>query len=229
MSAPRIVREHPITVHMFSYRSNASSAATWRKNPKHFQIFKEREPPPAAAFAPRAQACGMLAAVKLLQPSSYRAQPWKNGGGVTHEILRWPSREPHDLQDPYDLRISLAEDHVAGPFSLFPGYRRWSYLAAKAPILLWVDGVPRLLRDPGDTLEVDGEVAISCELPAGPTHLLNFLIRRDLPLRPGIGPTSEPVRFVFALTDLPWLPHHCSALFDPARIVELTAHAVWLP
>lgn len=164
----------------------------------------------------------MLAAVQLLPPSSYQTQPWKNGGGVTHEILRWPA------QDPYDVRISLAEDRVAGPFSLFPGYRRWSYLAAAAPILLFVDGAPRLLREPGDHLEIDGEVPISCELPAGPTRLLNFLIRKDLPLRPGIGPTHEPIRFVFALTDLPWLPRDCSAIFDPARVVELPTQTVWL-
>lgn len=160
--------------------------------------------------------------MQLLHPSSYRAQPWKNGGGVTHEILRWPA------QDAYDVRISLAEDRVASSFSLFPGYRRWSYLAAEAPILLLVDGVPRLLRNPGDHLEIDGEVEISCELPAGPTRLLNFLIRRGLSLRPGIGPTNDPVRFVFALKDLPWLPRESSAVFAPARVVDLTGHAVWL-
>ena len=28
--------------------------------------------------------------VRILTPSEFRSQPWKNGGGVTHEIVRWP-------------------------------------------------------------------------------------------------------------------------------------------
>lgn len=165
----------------------------------------------------------MLVGVQLLPPSSYRTQPWKNGGGVTHEIVRWPA------QDPYDIRISLAEDHVAGPFSLFPGYHRWSYLAGDAPIQLFVDGAPLLLRRPGDLLETDGETEICCELPEGPTRLLTFLIRKDLALRPGLGPTEVPVRFVFALRPLPWLPRDSSALFEPPCAMNLTEHAIWLP
>lgn len=161
--------------------------------------------------------------VQLLHPSGYHSQPWKNGGGVTHEIVRWPS------QGPYDVRISLADDRVAGPFSLFPGYRRWSYLAGDAPIQIVVAGVPTLLSRPGELLEVDGEVELSCLLPSGPTRLLNFLIRSDLPLRPGLGPTDVPIRFAFALRDLPWLPRDSSALFDPPRAVELTSQTVWLP
>jgi len=56
---------------------------------------------------------------RIVAPGEFRAQPWKNGGGVTHEIIRWPD------SDAYDVRISLAEDRVAGPFSQFPGYQRW--------------------------------------------------------------------------------------------------------
>jgi hypothetical protein len=27
---------------------------------------------------------------RILTPAEFRSQPWKNGGGVTHEIVRWP-------------------------------------------------------------------------------------------------------------------------------------------
>lgn len=164
------------------------------------------------------------ARVRILAPSELQAQPWKNGGGVTHEILRWP----HGAGDDYQLRISLADDRVAAPFSLFPGYRRWSYLAAPAPIVLHVAGVPHRLAQLGDVLEVDGEVPITCELPQGPTRLLNFLIRRGLHARPGRGPCDQPVRFVFALAALPWLAREHSAILEPPARVELDDRAVWL-
>ena len=41
--------------------------------------------------------------MNILRESSYRAVPWKNGGGVTREILRAPA-EP----DAFDWRLSLA-------------------------------------------------------------------------------------------------------------------------
>jgi environmental stress-induced protein Ves len=107
--------------------------------------------------------------VRILSPGSFRAQPWKNGGGVTHQIVRWP-----DVDD-YDVRISLADDRVPAPFSRFPGHRRWSFLAGPASIELDVAGEVRLLANLGDVLEVDGDVAITCALPRGPTRLLNVL------------------------------------------------------
>jgi environmental stress-induced protein Ves len=39
--------------------------------------------------------------------------PWRNGGGVTRELLAWPT--PQD----WDWRISVAEVEKNGPFSRF--------------------------------------------------------------------------------------------------------------
>jgi len=160
--------------------------------------------------------------MRIVAPAEFRAQPWKNGGGVTHEIVRWPDSED------YDVRISLADDRVAGPFSQFPGYRRWSFLAGTAPIVLEVAGRPHELVALGDHLEVGGEVAIRCALPAGPTRLLNFLVRHGVDAQIGRGPCPRPVRFVFALQAMPWLPEGHAAVFGPPEIVELERHAVWL-
>lgn len=160
--------------------------------------------------------------LRIIAPAEFRAQPWKNGGGVTHEIVRWPDNEA------YDVRVSLAEDRAPAPFSRFPGYRRWSFLAAAAPIVLDVAGVVHELVAPGDHIEVDGDVAIACELPAGPTRLLNFLVRNGVAVQIGHGPCPLPVRFVFALAAMPWLPEGHAAVIAPAAAVSLEHHAIWL-
>lgn len=162
---------------------------------------------------------------RILSPAEFRTQPWKNGGGVTHEIVRWPDNEAYN--EAYDVRISLAEDRAPGPFSRFPGYRRWSFLAAGAPITLDVAGVVHELVALGDHLEVGGDVAISCALPAGPTRLLNFLVRDGVAAQIGRGPCPLPVRFAFALAAMPWLPEGHAAVFEPPAHAMLE-HAVWL-
>ena len=130
---------------------------------------------------------------RIITPAELRSQPWKNGGGVTNEILRWPE------VDDYDVRISLADDRVDAAFSRFPGYRRWSVLAGDAPILLAIGDVTHELVALGDHIEVDGDVAISASLPAGPTRLFNVLARNGLAVHVGVDPIAVAVRFAFAL------------------------------
>lgn len=154
--------------------------------------------------------------MRILAPSEFRAQPWKNGGGITHEIVRWPdpgSGGGDGGGDGYDVRISLADDRQAAPFSRFPGYRRWSFLAAAAPIHLDVAGELVRLTALGDLVEVDGDVAISCTLPDGPTRLFNILVRHGIEAEVGRGPVDGPIRFAFALAALPWLPAEHAAIF----------------
>ena len=49
------------------------------------------------------------------------ATPWKNGGGVTREIVRRPLGAN---MESFDWRVSIAEDSVNGEFSRFPGVDR---------------------------------------------------------------------------------------------------------
>ena len=160
--------------------------------------------------------------MQIVRPDQFRSQPWKNGGGVTHEIVRWPDEER------YDVRISIADDRAAGPFSRFPGYRRWSFLAGDAPIVLDAAGVRHELTALGDVLEVDGDVPIDCALPAGPTRLLNILVREGVAAQVGVGSCAVAIRFVFALTALPWLPEGHAAVFDPPEVAALSRNAVWV-
>lgn len=159
---------------------------------------------------------------RIVTPAEFRSQPWKNGGGVTHEIVRWPDIEA------YDVRISLAEDRVAGPFSRFAGYRRWSFLAGPAPIVLDVAGTRHELIALGDHVEVGGDVAISCSLPGGPTQLLNLLVRDGVTAQVGHGACPDPIRFAFALGRQPELAEGHAAVFEPPAHAQLTHHAVWL-
>ena len=46
-------------------------------------------------------------------------QPWRNGGGVTRELLAWPQAAD------WRLRVSVADIERDGPFSPFPGVDRW--------------------------------------------------------------------------------------------------------
>jgi len=158
----------------------------------------------------------------LVSPAEFRSQPWKNGGGVTHEIVRWPDSEA------YDVRISLADDRVPAPFSRFPGYRRWSFLAGTAPIVLDVAGVRHELVALGDHVEVGGDVPITCELPGGPTRLLNFLVRDGVAAQIGHGACPYPIRFAYALGAQGAMPAGHAAICDPPAFITLTHAAVWL-
>lgn len=99
------------------------------------------------------------------------ATPWRNGGGVTRELLAWP--DPADWR----LRISVADIAANGPFSAFPGVQRWFVLLSGEGVVLDFDNHGLALR-PGDTpLAFDGAAAPGCRLMGGPVRDLNLMVR----------------------------------------------------
>ena len=54
--------------------------------------------------------------MQIIHPASFVARPWKNGGGITHEVIRVPA-DPEDFR----WRVSMAEVAASGPFSRFTG------------------------------------------------------------------------------------------------------------
>lgn len=156
--------------------------------------------------------------VRVIEPTSWRAQPWKNGAGTTHEILRAPEHGD------YDVRVSLAEVTSAGAFSQFPGYRRWSFLVGPAPIELVHEQAVHLVAA-GDHIELPGDTAIVANLRAGPTHLLNVLAR--VPIIVGYGPIAYPVRFAFSLVPRSQLARWASVLLEPRAAYD-TTECVWI-
>jgi environmental stress-induced protein Ves len=111
----------------------------------------------------------------ILRESNYLTVPWKNGGGVTQEILR----APPDAAE-FDWRLSLATIDSPGPFSTFDDYHRTLVLVRGAGVELnfGQHGTTRL-NAPGQTVSFDGAWQTSCTLLDGPSTDLNLIVSRD--------------------------------------------------
>ena len=148
----------------------------------------------------------------IIRESEWRVQPWKNGGGVTREILRWPHGSD---RDDYDLRVSLADVTKPGPFSKFPGYSRYLVWIGPNPIDLMIGRRIDSYATPNASAHILGDPDIVAMLPAGPTRLLNLIVKDGAPYDWGYNAPDKPVRFAF-------VPSRLEAnLWDPAeRIAE---------
>ena len=100
-------------------------------------------------------------------------QPWRNGGGLTRELLAWPS------QDDWALRLSVADIRADGPFSAYPGVDRWFVVLEGGGVMLALPEGRRRLGTADAPLAFRGEAAPACELLDGPTRDLNLMLRRD--------------------------------------------------
>ena len=101
--------------------------------------------------------------------------PWRNGGGVTHELVRRPDA------DEFDWRLSVAEVDTDGPFSTFDGHDRIIVLlSGEGMDLRFVESDEVVeLRPPLGGHRFAGEVAVDATLPSGPTTDLNLMWRRE--------------------------------------------------
>jgi environmental stress-induced protein Ves len=115
--------------------------------------------------------------MQIIEPDAWRAQPWRNGAGVTHELVRWPEAEP------YGVRISVADITAPAPFSSFAGYRRWLYLLEGGPVSLAVDDGAVVLAEPADGLAFAGDARVAATAVARPSRDLNFMVREALRAR----------------------------------------------
>lgn len=98
-------------------------------------------------------------------------QPWRNGGGVTREMLAWPT------PDDWLVRFSIADIERAGPFSSFPNIDRWFAVLSGNGVRL---GASETVIKRGDeAVNFDGALAPDCMLIDGATRDLNLMIRRD--------------------------------------------------
>ena len=115
---------------------------------------------------------------------------WKNGGGITRDLLLWP---PGAGVDNWQLRISVAEVVRNGPFSAYPGVARWFCVLQGDGVVLTLNGqgqdqtltqtlTPTLkytLTADSPPLHFDGAAAPGCTLLGGPTLDLNLMARQD--------------------------------------------------
>ena len=107
------------------------------------------------------------------------AMPWKNGGGMTRELVCQP---PDADMDSFDWRVSIAHIASDGPFSSFSGVDRIITLLSGGGVhLLGDDGqVDHWLDTPLVPFTFAGEAAIQARLLAGDCHDFNVMTRRDV-------------------------------------------------
>ncbi len=112
----------------------------------------------------------------VVQRDHVEPTPWRNGGGTTQELLVWPQPEG------WQLRVSVARIDRDGPFSAFPGVRRWFTVLEGAGVALrWPTRTRRLTRgDEGVTF--DGAEAPECQLLHGATTDLNVMWDARMPV-----------------------------------------------
>jgi environmental stress-induced protein Ves len=111
----------------------------------------------------------------ILRASGYRTVSWKNGGGITQEILREPA-EPA----PFDWRLSLATIEAPGPFSAFDGYHRTLVLVSGAGMELDFGQHGRSkLTAVGQMICFDGSWPTRCALLGGRTTDLNLIVSKE--------------------------------------------------
>jgi hypothetical protein len=112
---------------------------------------------------------------RILRAADRRATPWKNGGGLTHEVAVYP---PQADLDSFDWRISIAEIRSSGPFSSFAGTdRKLAVLHGQLSLAI----APRwacFLSAGTDPHELPGEGAAYAAPIAGFVTDLNVMTRR---------------------------------------------------
>jgi environmental stress-induced protein Ves len=103
--------------------------------------------------------------------------PWKNGGGVTREIVRIPVES---RIDDFSWRVSIADLSAGGPFSTFEGIDRVIVLLSGAGVhLRSTDAtIDHRLDTPLVPLAFASETAVSASLLGGPSSDFNVMTRR---------------------------------------------------
>jgi environmental stress-induced protein Ves len=107
----------------------------------------------------------------LVRTADVVPQPWRNGGGVTRELLARPAG------DRWRVRVSVAEVASDAPFSTFAGVERWFAVLDGAGVVLTIDGAEHRCTRDGDAIAFEGAATTTCRLVDGPTRDLNLMLR----------------------------------------------------
>ena len=104
-------------------------------------------------------------------------QPWRNGGGVTQELLTWPPSGDGTAGTDWQCRMSVARIDRSGPFSAFPGVQRWFTVLSGEGVVLRFASRRVMLSASSEPLRFEGAAAPGCDLLEGPTQDLNLMLR----------------------------------------------------
>ena len=114
--------------------------------------------------------------LRLLESKNYTNMPWKNGGGSTLEIVRFPETEP------FDWRMSIATVGASGPFSAFPGVDRFITALGGSTLSLHHEtpsGPSTKVLEHFQPHEFAGEWATEGVLDGPAARDFNFMVRRE--------------------------------------------------
>jgi environmental stress-induced protein Ves len=112
----------------------------------------------------------------FIPQSQQRLMRWKNGGGMTCEILRFP---PGSSLDSFDWRVSVATVQQGGMFSVFPGIARSLAILEGKGLMLDVAGTSQELTPRDPIFCFDGETPVDSELIGGGIVDFNVMTRRS--------------------------------------------------
>jgi environmental stress-induced protein Ves len=113
---------------------------------------------------------------RIVNPDQYRRMPWRNGGGETVEIARFP---PDADLDGFGWRVSMATVGTDGPFSIFHGIDRTLCVLSGNGISLAFGSDKSLILDKDAApFSFPGDVPVIARLVDGPITDLNVMTRR---------------------------------------------------
>lgn len=109
-----------------------------------------------------------------LQSKDYPLLRWKNGFGVTRELVRFPIES---IQ--YRIRLSRAQVDTASPFSRFEGYDRFIAVVKGNGFIMDLPDRKCTVVHPYELFTFPGEAPVECSLVDGPVEDFNIFIQRD--------------------------------------------------
>ena len=107
----------------------------------------------------------------VLALADVASTPWRNGGGVTRELLSGPSSTD------WRWRLSVADVAANGPFSRFEHTQRWFAVLEGAGVVLRFAQATHRLDAHSDVLDFEGEWPCDCDLIDGATLDFNLMTR----------------------------------------------------
>ncbi|MFE7267214.1 HutD family protein [Streptomyces sp. NPDC057592] len=114
-------------------------------------------------------------APQILRAHDRTPAPWKNGGGITTEVMAHPRGAG---TDDFAWRISVADVASSGPFSAFEGVDRIITVVEGPGMALTVDGTEHVVDTRCAPLAFSGDATTDCRLLDGPITDFNVMVRR---------------------------------------------------
>ncbi|MBK7876275.1 MAG: HutD family protein [Planctomycetes bacterium] len=115
-----------------------------------------------------------------LGPDDARRVPWKNGRGVTEELVLFPDYASFERGD-FDWRVSKAAVDADGAFSSFPGFERILVVTrGEGLVLTHGDEASRARLRALDPYRFSGDWSTVGTLVRGAVSDFNVIFRRDV-------------------------------------------------